>query len=213
QVRRGANDVGDAMLTAFTSGEVWAVDVDSGQAGAVFPGLNITRFSLARDGRRIAFTTADSDGSHMWVAALDRSSSPRKLPVTSSPDVPRFAGEYIYYVGRERASEGGLNSVVRRIRVDGSGDESVWTKDVRRGAVAPTGRYLALTTRGLAGSAGDVIVTEIVDWQSGNAIPICRDCSGWWSDDGAWFIVARQDRLGDQLGLYLLPTRGDAELP
>jgi eukaryotic-like serine/threonine-protein kinase len=213
QIARGSNDVGDAMLTAFTSGELWAVDVDSGQAGAVFPGLNITRFSLARDGKRIAFTTADSDGSHLWVAALDRSSSPRKLPVTSSPDVPRFAGEYIYYVGRERASEGAVTSVVRRIRVDGTGEEGVWTKDFRRGAVSPTGRYLALTTRGLAGSAGDVIVTEIVDWQSGNAIPICRDCSGWWSDDGAWFIIAQQDRLGDQLGLYLLPTRGGGELP
>src|SRR5262249_17501389 len=142
QIARGSNDVGDAMLTAFTSGELWAVDVDSGQAGAVFPGLNITRFSLARDGKRIAFTTADSDGSHLWIAGLDRQSPPRKLPVTS-PEGLRFVGEYIYYAVREPASQS-APSVVHRIRVDGTGDERIWTKEFSRLAVSPSGRHLAV---------------------------------------------------------------------
>jgi dipeptidyl aminopeptidase/acylaminoacyl peptidase len=212
QIARGSNDVGDAMLTAFTSGELWAVDVESGQARAVFPGLNITRFSVAPDGRRIAFTTADSDGPHLWVAALDRQSPPRKLPVTS-PESPRFANEYIYYLARGPASQGASPQTVHRVRVDGTGDERVWTKDFTRGAVSPTGRHLALTERGFADGAGDVAETRVVDWQTGSAIPICKECSGWWSDDGAWFIIAQQSRAGDKLGLYLLPTRGDTELP
>jgi eukaryotic-like serine/threonine-protein kinase len=210
QIARGSNDVGDAMLTAFTSGELWAVDVESGQTSAVFPGLNITRFSLARDGRRIAFTTTDSDGPHLWIAALDRQSPPRKLPVTS-PEVPRVAGEYIYYGVREPASQG-APSAVHRIRLDGTGDERIWTKNFSRLAISPSGRHLAVTVPRSGGGAGNVN-GEIVDWQTGNAIPICRDCSGRWSDDGAWFSIAEQDPGGDQIRLYLLPTRGDTELP
>ena len=37
--------------------------------------------------------------------------------------------------------------------------------------------------------------------------------TGHMLDDGAWFIIARQSRAGDQLGLYLLPAGGDTELP
>jgi serine/threonine protein kinase/Tol biopolymer transport system component len=213
QVARGSNDVGDAMLTSYTSGELWNVDLASGQAAAVFPGLNVTRFSLARDGNRIAFTTAENEGPRLWVATLDRKSPPRQLPVTA-PEVPRFANEYIYYAAREPAAPAGVpRSILHRIRADGTGDERIWTKDFWRWAVSPTGRHLALTLRGFAGGGGDVIGTEIVDWQTGNAIPVCKDCSGWWSDDGSWFIIARQSRAGDQLGLYLLPTSGDTELP
>ena len=151
QIARGSNDVGEAMLTPFTSGELWAVDVDSGQAEAVFPGLSITRFSLARDGKRITFTTADSDGPHLWIAALDRQSPPRQLPVTS-PESPRFAGEYIYYLAREPAAQGALRPVVHRIRVDGRGDERIWTKGFWRVAISPSGRHLALTARIQSGS-------------------------------------------------------------
>jgi serine/threonine protein kinase/Tol biopolymer transport system component len=205
QIARGSNDVGDAMLTPFTSGELWAVDVDSGQAEAVFPGLRITRFSLARDGKRITFTTADSDGAHLWIAALDRQSPPRQLPVTS-PEVPRFAGDYIYYVERARAAPGAPLPVVHRIRADGSGDERIWTKEFRNVAISPSGRHLALTLN-------NPIRVEIADWQTGNTVPICAGCSGWWSDDGAWFNLAQQTGSGDRIGLFVLPTLGDSELP
>ena len=211
QIARGSNDVGDAMLTAYTSGELWAVDVESGQAAAVFPGLNITRFSLARDGKRITFTTAERDGPHLWIATLDRQSPPRQLAVTT-PDSPRFAGEYIYYFSRELAAQGALRPVVRRIRVDGTGDQRIWTKDALRLAVSPSGRHLAVTLRGFGSDTGD-FVTEIVDWQTGSSTPICKKCSGWWSDNGAWFNLAHQTGSGDQLGIYVLPTRGDSELP
>ena len=80
-------------------------------------------------------------------------------------------------------------------------------------AVSPTARHLALTTRGFGSDAGDIIRTEIVDLQTGSSIPICNECSGWWSDDGAWFNLARQTRSGDQIGIYVLPTAGDSELP
>lgn len=70
-----------------------------------------------------------------------------------------------------------------------------------------------MTRRGFGSRAGDAVGTEIIDWQTGSSLPICRDCSGWWSDDGAWFTIARQDPTGDKLGLYLLPTRGTTELP
>jgi serine/threonine protein kinase/Tol biopolymer transport system component len=205
QIARGSNDVGEAMLTPYTSGELWAVDVASGQADAAFPGLNITRFSLARDGRRITFTTADSDGPHLWIAALDRQSPPRRLPATT-PESPRFAGDYIYYVGRELTPQGAQNGVVRRIRLDGSGDERIWTRGFFRVSISPSGRHLALTLN-------NPIRVEIADWQTGTVTPICAGCSGWWSDDGAWFNLAQQAGSGDQLGHCLLPTRGNTEVP
>jgi len=54
---------------------------------------------------------------------------------------------------------------------------------------------------------------EIADWQTNTITPICAGCSGWWSDDGAWFNLAQQAGSGDQLGHCLLPTRGDTEVP
>jgi hypothetical protein len=211
QIAPGSNDVGDAMLTAFTAGDLWVVDVDTGQAAVVFPGLKITRFSLAPDGKRITFTTADADGPHLWVAALDRQSPPRQLPVVA-PEEPRFARESIYYVSRQPAPQGApVRPIVHRIRADGTSDEPIFPKDFRRLAVSPSGRYLAVTRRGYGNA--DVIGTEIVDWQTGSTIPICRDCSGWWSDDGASFTITRQDEAGDTFGLYVLPARGDSELP
>ena len=167
---------------------------------------------MAADGKRITFTTADRDGPQLWIATLDRQSPPRQLPVTS-PDSPRFAGEYIYYFAREPAAQGAVRLVVRRIRVDGTGDERIWAKDSWRVAVSPSGRHLAVTLRGFASDTGDVVSTEIVDWQTGSSIPICKACSGWWSDNGAWFNIAHQTGSGDQLGIYVLPTRGDSELP
>ena len=211
QIARGSNDVGDAMLTAYTAGELWSVDVEGGQPSPAFPGLNITRFSLAADGKRIAFTTAENDGPHLWIAALDRQSPPRQLPVIA-PSVPRFAGEYIYYIADEPASRG-VARQVHRIRVDGSGDERVWTKGFWRIAVSPSGRHLAVTQRSAGGDGGQTFSTEIIDWQTGSSTPICKECSGWWSDDGNWFNLAQQTGSGDQIGVYVLPTRGDSELP
>jgi len=211
QIDAGSNDVGDAMLTAYTSGNLWVVDLESGQASPVFPGLNITGFSLAPDGKRIAFTTADRDGPHLWIAALDRQSPPRQLPVVAPAD-PRFAREFIYYASRQPAAQGApVRPVVHRIRADGTGDEPILPNDYRRLAVSPSGRYLAVTRRGFRNADGTG--TEIVDWQKGSAVLICRDCSGWWSDDGAWFTMTHLDATGDTFGLYLLPARGDSELP
>ena len=117
---------------------MWEFDLQSGATQAVMPGISIMEFSLSPDGREIALGVLGNDGTRsIWVAPLDRSSSPRMLQ--TGADNPRFTSAYIYYL--KRALTGGY---VHRIKSDGSGDEQIWDEKIQRVATSPDGRYLAI---------------------------------------------------------------------
>ena len=91
---------------AFTSGELWAADLDSGRTVAVLPGVSMTEFDVAPDGERVAFTASDEQGlSHAWLAALDLRTSPKQL-TSSVASGPSFGTEgEIYFATREGGQE------------------------------------------------------------------------------------------------------------
>ena len=162
------------------TGELWELDLQSGAAHAIMPGFTITDFSLSPDGGEIAFSAlGDNDIQSIWVAPLDRSSSPRVLQVSANR--PRFTREFIYYVKNMR--DGGY---VYRIRADGSGDERIWPDKIMALATSPDGRYLAVTVP-LGGLS--MWKLQIVDWARKRVQPVCNDAIGYWSDDGKSFVV------------------------
>src|SRR4029079_19156890 len=174
-------------------------------------------FSLASDGNRIAFVSQDQNGSRLWIASLDRHSPPRQLPPMWA-ERPPLAGDSIFYFAQrspERARDG-RSLVVRRIRPDGTGDEMVWAKEFWRAAISPSGRHLAVITRSPAEASWPLYRLTIVDWQSGQTYPVCTECKGSWSDDGAWFVIVKQTGGGEGVGntgTYLLPAAPGTELP
>src|SRR6266699_183861 len=118
-------------------------------------------------------------GESIWVAPLDRSSSPRMLQPSANRE--RFTAGFIYYVKR---TPGG--SYVHRMHPDGSGDEQIWQEKILALATSPDGRYIAVTLP-LGGRSEWKL--EIVDWTRKRVQPVCNDALAYWSDDGRSFVV------------------------
>lgn len=215
QLPRTTNNVSATNLANFDAGELRQLDLTSGQTEAVVSGSNVNAFSLASDGNRMVFVRQDQDGSQMWLASLDRHSPPRQLPPKWA-ERPRFAGDYIFYQAQQSqdTTRDGQSLVVRRIRLDGTGDESVWTKEFWRATISPSGRHLTVTTRSPAEESWPLFRLTIVDWQNGQTYPVCTECKGFWSDNGAWFVIAKQTGGGEVIGnTYLLPVSSSTGLP
>src|SRR5213079_1957109 len=64
----------------YASGELWSLNLGTGEKERALPGRVMANHSISADGRRVVFTSADSasdDG--VWVADLDRRTPPRQL--------------------------------------------------------------------------------------------------------------------------------------
>jgi eukaryotic-like serine/threonine-protein kinase len=171
---------GREVSSEMAIGELSELELQSGASRAVMPGFSISDFSLSPDSSQIAFTAMNEDGAQsIWVAALDRSSSPRLLQ--TSAEHPRFVPGFIYYIKR-----GPNGSFVHRMRLDGSGDEQLWNQKVITVATSPDGRYLAVT---VPGEKPSVWQLEIVDWAQKRVQPVCADAIAYWSDDAKSLIV------------------------
>jgi Tol biopolymer transport system component len=189
-------------------GELWEFDLQSGATQVIMPGISIFEFSLSPNGREIAFTVLGVNGSRsIWVAPLDRSSSPRMLQTDA--DGPRFASAYIYYVKRTLAG-----AYVHRIHPDGSGDEQIWDEKIQRLATSPDGRYLAVIRPIEKGGKWKL---EIVDWARKRVEPVCNDATAYWSDDGRSFMatggLGNADKNAPTYLISLPMSSGIPELP
>jgi hypothetical protein len=100
---------------------------------------------FSADGKRVAFTTVGTDGkSHMWLASLDRRSSPRQISSSANEFNPVFgpAGDIFFL-----AQEGRFNFLYR-VNADGTGRQKVLYEpmlDTPR--VSPDGQWVALKVR------------------------------------------------------------------
>jgi serine/threonine protein kinase len=189
-------------------GELWELDLQSGATQIVMPGFSISDLSLSPDGRNIAFSVPDDQGDEsIWLASLDRSSSPHLLQPSASR--PRFTTEFIYYL--KHTPEG---AYAHRIHADGSDDQRIWPEKIVAAAVTPDGRYLALTIP-LGGRSEWKL--EIVDWARKRVQPVCNDAIAYWSDDGRSFFVTtglgKRDKNAPAYLVTLPTANGIPKLP
>jgi hypothetical protein len=80
------------------SGELWSLNLDTGEKERALPGRVIANYSISADGRRVVFTSAGSasdDG--IWVADLDR----RTHFASDSARVARLLREARLSLGRD----------------------------------------------------------------------------------------------------------------
>jgi eukaryotic-like serine/threonine-protein kinase len=189
---------------AWTSGELWMADIDSGHNESVLPGVSMSGFDIGPDGQRVAFWAPDAGGiSRAWVAPLDRRSPPKQL-TSSEARWPSFGpGGEIYVLMRE-----GAQQFVSSIGPDGIAHRTT-TADPNQifTADSPKGDFL------LTGFSP--LIAQPV--QEGSPIPICSFCSAGWGP-GAGFLYLRFRGVGEMgpgktIVIGLPPGKELPELP
>jgi hypothetical protein len=181
---------------AWTSGELWFTDLDSGKSEAALPGIAIdTVFDIAPDGKRVTFQTNDANGAHVWVASLDRLLPPQLVTpsVASSPGFLR--GGAIYFFVRD-----GDRWVLHGATSEGSGS----SPDQFGRRASPSGNWW------LSGVA-PVIAHPA---KKGAVALICNFCSAGWGPDGRFFYL-RFRGIGEMGGgsLIAIASPPGKELP
>jgi eukaryotic-like serine/threonine-protein kinase len=197
---------GREIWSAQSVGELWELDLWSGTSQAVLPGFSISDFSFSPNGRDIAFSALDERGTfNIWVADLDRSSSPRLLQ--SSAERVRFTSDFIYYIKRAPAG-----SYAYRIHPDGSSNEQIWNEKILTIGFSSDGRYLAATLP--LNDKHSEWKLVIVDWARKRVQPICNDAIAYWSDDGrSFFVTGSYGKMNKNAPIYVIRLRESGGIP
>ena len=135
------------MANGQTQGqELWVKDLGTGRIDRVLPGYPMLAYSVSKDGKQVAFAMDKPSGrSSLWIAPINRRSSPVHLASTSTEDSPFFLpnGELVF-----RAIEGGSNSLYR-MKVDGSDRRKIIPGRILEiDSVSPDGRWVVASSPG-----------------------------------------------------------------
>jgi eukaryotic-like serine/threonine-protein kinase len=163
--------------------ELRALELATGAAQTLIPGVSIVDYDISRDESEVAFTTREGGESHVWIAALDRRSPPRRI--ASSADQVSFgpADDLIY-----RSIQGQANTLVR-ISKDGARRQPIDGPSVHeKGEVSADGRWVIVYSPG--SGATEPVATFAVPIDGGPARRICMPyCSVSWSANGRFFAL------------------------
>jgi Tol biopolymer transport system component/tRNA A-37 threonylcarbamoyl transferase component Bud32 len=196
---------------AYEHGELWVTLLDGGNAERLLPGLQVTRYDISPDGKRVAYAVLGSNGKRqLWLASLDRRFPPRQLS-SSDEDLPRFGprGD-LYFRSRE-----GDSSFVYRMKEDGSDRRKVIPNAILHFYdVSPDGQWIVVLVPipGIESTSG---IMAYSTQGSRPAVRICDRCSPRWTSDGKWFTVAF-GRMGGPTagaGTLFLPVDARRSLP
>jgi serine/threonine protein kinase/WD40 repeat protein len=135
----------------YASGELWSLNLSTGEKGRVLPGRVMANYSISADGRRVVFISAGSEsGDGVWTADVDRGSSPRQLTREGELRAHFGAPGEIVYLKQ-------LNEIRRlyRMHEDGTGAEQIATEPiVNLVTVSPDGRFAVATVPGKGQGGG-----------------------------------------------------------
>ena len=176
-------------LSTFTSGELRVTDLKSGETQSPLPGVQMSSYDISPDGKLLAYEVRGDDRtSRIWVAALDRRTSPRELsPVNDSDESsPAFgpSGEIYFH----SAESGGNFAYV--MKPDGSGRRKILQDPiVYVGGVSPDGKWLlALVSVQGEDEKGAIFAFPLA---GGQPIRVCKSrCDVQWSGNGKYFLVS-----------------------
>ncbi len=160
--------------------------------------------AISPDGREVAYSQAEADGSwHIWIVSR-AGGVPRRLTSGDVPQIfPRFTpdGSWITY---NTWSRGGLNRIWKVSRAGGPAVPlSPPDTDDSYGSVSPDGRWL-LFTRSAQGTAR----IHIAPVEGGEARALTESPSEvpQWSPDGRWVAFSPSRDL--RSGIYVIGTDG-----
>ena len=192
--------------------ELWSADLPSGQIERPVPGIFIQSFDVSADGKQIVFDSWDAHGElHLWTAALDRRSSPRRLESNSPESRPLFGPEGEVFF---QAEENGHSYLYRR-PLDGGQRKKVMPDPVIfLQTVSADGRWVVAQVP----VGGEELTRAVVAYsiEDGATRPLCQGlCIVRWSLDGKSLYVGLTGGSGHSgaFQTFVIPLRHGESFP
>lgn len=193
-----------------TKNEIWLTDLDSGSNERVVHGFRLTTYHLSQDGRLVFSAIDAEDKVRLWLARLDRRSSPHQIPSVVG-DWPVFgrSGE-VFFV-----SEEGNNNFLCVVHEDGTGFAKVSSEPMSEiHAISPDGKWVT----GMGEKTGEVGSFEFAyPTGGGPRVPLCNPpCWMGWAPDGRYMYFSIATGWMNLFGsgrTYILPTRPGTMFP
>ncbi len=201
-----------AKQTARSAGpELWVNHLDSRGNERVFPGVAITGYEIAPDGKQVAYVSPGTDGkSHIWLAPLDRRFAPRQI-IAFEADQPCFAEDGTLFF---RGVEGQTTFVFRWNK------SGVTEKAFSKPIVMLHGCSFDAAWVIVAVDSGDPVLGPVwvaYSLRDDRTVSVCHLCWPQWSRDGkvlyAWPDVAEQRPLRTGYAFQLRDGQALPELP
>ena len=190
-------------------GELWELDLGTGQASKVLPGIAVLYFSVSPDDKQVVYETLDPNGQHdLWLSSTEHRFAPRRIRSAGRQILPQYSHSgRIYCV----LSEGG-HDYLYRMKDDGTEEEKVTPEPIAYAfGISPDERFLVVSrphereeNRGEA---------EAVPVAGGPWVPLCsRWCDVNWSRDGKVMYFYWHSFTGNAR-TYVVPIIHGSDLP
>jgi len=155
----------------YASGELWSLNLGTGEKHRALPGRVMADYSISADGRRVVFTSAGSpsdDG--IWVADLDRRTPSKQL--TRGGDFRAFfggPGEIVYI------SPQAERRYLYRMREDGSGVEQIRPEPVNNLiTLSPDGEWAVVLLPEMTTGGG--LALQLMSLHGEAPMTACENC-------------------------------------
>jgi len=203
--------------TSFIAGELWVVDLESGQRQRLFPDFQLRSYTVSADDSRILFTACGDKGEAViWLASMDSRSEPRRVITMESFSAFFGAPGQIVFEGQDAA---GVVSPYR-IHEDGSGLEKIVEKPyvfAFANGISPDRQWIA----GQDAAAWGTLF--LYPTAGGKPTVVCKGCS-WpqgtdpspsdltWSPDGR-FLYLKMREADATFAIPLAPGQSLPRIP
>ena len=193
--------------------ELWVADAATGRSERLLPGIRIGEgYDISRDGKLAVFDSIDSQGdAHVWIAALDHRTPPRRFDSEVPEDHPIFGpnGD-IYFEAKEEQK---LYLYARS--ADGSNRRKVLPNPIVHFAtISPDGQWIVAE----APVQGEERTRGVVAYnlRNGNSKRVCNNlCFLRWTSDAKLLYIspfnAEKSAPSVERRTFLIPlNRGQA---
>jgi DNA-binding winged helix-turn-helix (wHTH) protein/dipeptidyl aminopeptidase/acylaminoacyl peptidase len=182
------------------------MDTATGRQESLLPGFNPIEYDISPDEQQVAFTIL-RDGEHqIWLAPLDRHTSPTLL--VRDGDEPQFGGQYVFF-----RRVGAHVNYLHRIRTDGDGESQLLPDPIlEMFCAAPDGNAVVVARPAAEGNIAAWVVP--VDNTSAARVVNKGYAPSRWSHDGKAIYVGLnvQQNLALSGSTRVLPV-GPDDLP
>ena len=188
--------------------ELWRTSVDSGKSEAVFPGISMIAYDVSPDGKQVVYATAiPGRTTQLWLAPVDRSSSPVKVGKTGELS-PHFGaqGQILF-----QQTEGNSN-YLEQMNLDGSNRSKVIPYPIIEiRSVSPTRRWVIAFVPSPPDGGGLGVLA--IPMEGGPPRRLCGTCAAGWSTNGKFLFVELEQPSRASPGRSLAIRVDSGEIP